>query len=653
MEESLAWKSPAVPPGLGPVGQVWVGLFGLLGPLAVLVIELCTHMCRGAFFDPIPTPAHVFLILLIPGASLLHLVGYRGARMQALTGVATAVALVYCVFFLPLLPMAVIAVLLFGIGILPMMPLLSLLAMFRLAHAQGLGRWLARGFVLGLATLVVPSLQAGATCAFMADGTPESVRLLRSLGDRQVMLRACYSSDRNPLHLASYLFKSPDPEEARKIYYRVTGRPFQEEPGPREEVSLSPSGLSQASSRLDGSLDPDGGVAYLEWTFVLKNDHGWNREGVARVLLPPGAVVSRATLWVAGEEREAAFAGVGEARQAYDSVVSTSRDPLLVTTAGPDRVELRCFPIPPNGQMKFRIGISAPLTPVAGDRVALELPRLEHANFQVTDHVDMWLESSRELTLEGFAGGRILNGPVRAPAIVIARRDPSVQQAWAPRHGAGFVAARLKRRAAPERLAVVVDTSVSMAPSWNEVVRAVEMLRCQALLVPTDQGVCAVGSLEGMWPEGGRDNLPALQVACSQADTVIWIHAPQPLLLSDPTPLQQRLSRSSVRIYDAQLGVGQDSVLRELELPGLERLPRTGRLLDDLLRVSRPHLGFELSAAEKPPGGHESSGHLARIWAAGQVHCVPRSEALALALDYQLVTPLSGAVVLETKQQYQ
>ena len=37
--------------------------------------------------------------------------------------------------------------------------------------------------------------------------------------------------------------------------------------------------------------------------------------------LPSGGVVSRATLWVHGEEREAAFAGVGKARAAYERAV--------------------------------------------------------------------------------------------------------------------------------------------------------------------------------------------------------------------------------------------------------------------------------------------------------------------------------------------
>lgn len=55
----------------------------------------------------------------------------------------------------------------------------------------------------------------------------------------------------------------------------------------------------------------------------------------------------------------------------------------------------------------------------------------------------------------------------------------------------------------------------------------------------------------------------------------------------------------------------------------------------------------------------KTSGHLARLWAADQVERLlakgdepGRQAASELAVRYQLVTPVSGAVVLETAQQY-
>ena len=63
--------------------------------------------------------------------------------------------------------------------------------------------------------------------------------------------------------------------------------------------------------------------------------------------------------------------------------------------------------------------------------------------------------------------------------------------------------------------------------------------------------------------------------------------------------------------------------------------------------------------AKQMPEALETSDHLARLWANDEVARIlaPRDasledEAITLAARYQLVTPVSGAVVLETEQQY-
>ena len=127
-------------------------------------------------------------------------------------------------------------------------------------------------------------------------------------------------------------------------------------------------------------------------------------EARALVDLPSGGVVSRLTLWINGEPREAAFGGRGQVRAAYQEVaVAQRRDPVLVTTAGEDRILMQCFPVPPRGgEMKVRLGITAPLRLASAESGTLELPRFVEVNF----------ESGRDLkhhiSSEGSAAGKSL-----------------------------------------------------------------------------------------------------------------------------------------------------------------------------------------------------------------------------------------------------
>src|SRR5262245_29011623 len=69
----------------------------------------------------------------------------------------------------------------------------------------------------------------------------------------------------------------------------------------------------------------------------------------------------------------------------------------------------------------------------------------------------------------------------------------------------------------------------------------------------------------------------------------------------------------------------------------------------------------KLAGARQAPSSNskETSKHLARLWASGEVAKLlllgdnkSSDAAMKLASSYQLVTPLTGAVVLETQEQY-
>ncbi len=109
--------------------------------------------------------------------------------------------------------------------------------------------------------------------------------------------------------------------------------------------------------------------------------------------------MSRLTLWIDGEEREAAFAARRKTREAYQQVVRRQRDPVLVTTSGPDRVLMQCFPVPPGGEMKVRLGITSPMLLNGREKATLPLPCFLERNFSIPENVrhSVWVESRSPL----------------------------------------------------------------------------------------------------------------------------------------------------------------------------------------------------------------------------------------------------------------
>ena len=94
-------------------------------------------------------------------------------------------------------------------------------------------------------------------------------------------------------------------------------------------------------------------------------------------------------------------------------------------------------------------------------------------------------------------------------------------------------------------------------------------------------------------------------------------------------------------------------------------LPRTGSPEADLSNYfartfgQAPTLAIRRQQAQASEGLAKGSDHIARLWASDRVLELMRADptgnraaAVALATQYRLVTPVSGAVVLETQQQY-
>lgn len=732
---------PAPPPrSLSPtisgLGTAFVVVFGIVLPTTTILVETLLHMCAEAFFDPLPSVGHVLALGTVPLAAVFALWALRrrdGAHLDAVIfaqAFAVAVSGVYALIFAPLTPAAVLAVAFVGLGLLPLAPLLSLitglyalgrlrrlrLALFRPAHRRAWG-----GFAAGLATLIALNAPALLTRLMLVRAASDDaavsrsgVAWLRRVGQRDLLLRAAAGRPHGGLDLFGALLDvlAPVPlDKTREIYFRVTGRPIEDEPAPRlggnplnlrdrrwdakqggDEVGVvALPGLALKSSRFDGSIDAQAALAYVEWTFELRNDAPMQREARAELALPPGGVVSRVTLWIDGVEHEAAVARRDVTRRAYERVVRARRDPILVTTSAPDRVIVQCFPVQPNGGvMKARIGITAPLQLAGLGAGTLGLPYIAQRNFDVPAGVAhaVWIASkgvfappAAPLVREHLADGEEVRGKIPEPpaptplAAVTVERSPLEVEAWTPERAGRDVASRdaiirqtlqVTKAEPPSRLVFVVDGGAAMraaGPVLTDALRAIPAGLPVAIEVAGDDVLDLLGGLvpagERTDPAhvaarlraidfaGGTDSLPALAAAwdlaaASPRGVVVWIHGPQSMLIGPTSELRQRVERrkGGPTIYTYAAIGGENRLLADLaDLPNVRAAPRyrpgeadLQSFVSGLIGGRQTVVAVRTRAANVHPtaaDGVRTSDHLARLWAADRIDA--------------LVHPASGA----------
>ena len=732
---------------------------GVIFPATVIGFELTTHFCAKALFDPIPTPWHALAVSFVPACNFLIWMRLRSGRagskwLAAGSGAAIAIGGFYALLFAPLMPVAVLAIMLYGIGFLPFAPLAGLCATFLLRrsfrkanapdiYARHLWGGLSAGCALLLALDVSPiATQYGLQLATSSEPHEQQRGLwvLRHLGDENLLLRLCYDTSAKPMGLLSLpynlgarnlltteeLSRSRSADEVRNVYYRVYGAAFNSQPAPAlsrrnpqmfwgpfdndlggVDVGGRIEGLDLASSRLDGSIQADHAVAYLEWTFEFKNRSNQDREVRLQLALPPKGVVSRATLWVDGEEREAAYGGRGETRAAYQNVVRQARDPLLITAKGPDRVLAQAFPAPRNGgTIKFKLGISAPLDLTDGRKARLVLPQIVERNFDLPQSAahTLWIESRHRLstTAPGLASHDVASGAYRIDGEItdrtLSESRKIIDVAWEPsaqpaisRIGDGEIVEQAVERetlAPPSAIMIVVDGSAHMKRAIPGILSALDALPMNAKagliiagetvqelpLAPwtDDRKSTARQALQTAQFIGGQDNTPALAAAFNRLEPfgnafVVWVHGAQPVRFRKGLAALERISRLKQlpKLVLYALEPGPNEALPDAPWAwSAVVLPQTQTPESDLAgffqklwRQDELHIVRRLVTDDK--GEKKGSDHIARLWASEQVLSLlgstkadSRTEAIALASQYRLVTAVSGAVVLQNAQQY-
>ncbi|MBM3457189.1 MAG: PEP-CTERM sorting domain-containing protein [Armatimonadetes bacterium] len=771
----------------------------------------------GSGNEPVRGPRGKFL----PRTDIRRLV----AAATLANGLGVGISVLYCFLFLPTLLPSVFALMVAGVGACAWSPYLNLIALVlqakelagqrkRLGVAPVPLNAVAAALGIGAAVVIlVPPALVGVTMQ-RALTDPERretyVEQLRWLRGEEYVHDFCYQDRSSPwvafgralaggpwsfVTLGLFDNWSLDDvsfAEKRALYFQITGRPhssrrpshrvrrlefsdvrteqWEEQGG--ELVGTGIQGLALTTSRIDGVLDPRSETAYCEWTLVFRNTSPRDQEARAEVLLPQGAVVDKASLWINGEERPAAFGGTSQVRTAYRSVaVVQRRDPLLVTQRHPGRVMLQCFPVQPQKTMQIRIGMTAPLLwePGSNPYLALTPPSLQEVNFQLPRDLkhQIWFtgawpdgtgrlqgtrwetatstsptEVPRPLTFQ-FGPGKtetVAVTPIPTPAnpVHTARLEGTSGDVLNPPSlsitGTGSPAVgqrprkewtRVSHPIQPPRGEVhfltILDRSYGMGSSFTsedqsallQALAAIPGARVQVYsararalgrggpgtrwFTPQEAGpylsrIAAEPASGGIDPEAALAPAWRIAAASGRPTAILWIHAPTPATLDENWNLDQEVERGAasqgrIVLVGLQWRPGPDGAM--------EHLSRYTPVLMEHRHEGRPNLARAVNVAARaltpPPAGlppevyplggrHPAINGLygfsgASTKSAGKLTTRPARLLLnsrvvehwyrrlpfgtqtrglqKLAIGHRLVTPFTGAVVLETQQQYQ
>ena len=322
-------------------------------------------------------------------------------------------------------------------------------------------------------------------------------------------------------------------------------------------------------------------------------------------------------------------------------------------------------------------------------------PRFLETNFEQAKGFahDVWLDSDHPLNGAGStARVRLRDEELSATPVFKTTLPEHAGERWTDDPtDPGFLIHQTVRRApknGPDHVIFVVDGSKAMAselPGIDDALHRVPVSRDFAVVFAGDEpevleagrGVAKISAaFRSRKATGGRDNLPALERAWDMAasepgSAIVWLHGPQPVLLSSAEGLLQRTERDPhpPLLYDLAIGAGPNRIIEQLDrFRGIRPVRASASLAANLGQLFAQWRGeppeFILVRERVPrteitavsPG---DGRHIARLWGLGEIERLTTApepggpdRAIKLALQLQLVTPVSGAVVLERKEQY-
>ena len=229
---------------------------------------------------------------------------------------------------------------------------------------------------------------------------------------------------------------------------------------------------------------------------------------------------------------------------------------------------------------------------------------------------------------------------------------------------------RSVKTAGSGKLVMVIDGSVALA-EHKELLAGALGGDVTAILADDAARQVDADALRKYKFSGGRNNEPALREAIRISKEqggvpIVWVYGPQAVSVSQSERLSQLLERGSVKpvIHTVEAMPGPNRLAEVIYRSATQiRGPKLGdatsfkNYLDALLH-GRESAGWtwRRSAFKDGLEGKEVWDQLARLWAIAVSEDAKQpgaeSDRSAMAARYQLVTAVSGAVVLENDEQY-
>jgi len=468
---------------------------------------------------------------------------------------------------------------------------------------------------------------------------PHGLLLLRAIGDKDTLLRACYGdSDSFSNFYVDWRNALDRKPVAREIYYRVTGVPFNSVQHPHdnsgddgyydwidwydsdfagETVGGIVRGLSLNKSSITGWVDPDEEMAHLNWSMHFKDTAGFRDELRAQILLPPHAVISDCELTVNGVKHKAVIGTRESTRKAYTTAAEKGERPLMVSTAGAGRVLLQSSTGYWGKDADLSFDIITPLKAIADDRVALPLPMFTERNFKVVGNHEIHLTSTEGMvagpssvsSLKSEISGSISNQLLGTSRSLIFCRKARASAVSAPdpsnRASAIVQTVQASKESDDRPLVVLIDGSSTMQSSMQAICDALATVRSKdaTIVWAADEPVVVVQHVPGGRAEwngairrlrdaaclGGQNNGHALDVAFENVKpdshaAVVWLHGPQPVRFTEVAVASTLTNpKNTDSLYEYQVVTGPNEVVKSLDkCSKLIQVPRIDNIYDDM-----------------------------------------------------------------------